>query len=110
MRKPATRWKKGILVSWKVKEGDHIKVGQSSCEIETDKARLNTNAGRRPSGPHRGPGTGVVPIKQPIAFLAETMPTWMRFCGWEAPPAAIHRQVPLPPHRPRLRPLRRTRV
>lgn len=62
----------GILVSWKVKEGDHIKVGQVICEIETDKATIeyeSPDAGRLARIVARE--QDVVPIKQPIAFLAD---------------------------------------
>jgi len=62
----------GILLSWKVKEGDHIKVGQIICEIETDKATIeyeSPEAGRLARiVAHENEA---VPIKQPIAFLAD---------------------------------------
>lgn len=62
----------GIVVSWKVSEGDQIKVGQIICEIETDKATIE----------HESPEAGrlarivaqedeTVAIMQPIALLAE---------------------------------------
>jgi pyruvate dehydrogenase E2 component (dihydrolipoamide acetyltransferase) len=62
----------GILVSWKVKEGDRIQVGQVICEIETDKATIEyeaPDAGRLARIVAREQAT--VPIKQPIAFLAD---------------------------------------
>ncbi len=62
----------GVLVSWKVKEGDHITVGQVICEIETDKATIeyeSPDAGRLARIVARE--QDVVPIKQPIAFLAD---------------------------------------
>ncbi len=62
----------GVLVSWKVKEGDHIKVGQVICEIETDKATIeyeSPDAGRLARIVAREQDT--VPIKQPIALLAD---------------------------------------
>jgi pyruvate dehydrogenase E2 component (dihydrolipoamide acetyltransferase) len=62
----------GILVSWKVAEGDHIQVGQIICEIETDKATIeyeSPEAGRLARIVAREQAT--VPIKQPIAFLAD---------------------------------------
>jgi pyruvate dehydrogenase E2 component (dihydrolipoamide acetyltransferase) len=62
----------GILVSWKVREGDRIQVGQIICEIETDKATIeyeSPDAGRLARiVAHQG---DTVPIKQPIAFLAD---------------------------------------
>jgi pyruvate dehydrogenase E2 component (dihydrolipoamide acetyltransferase) len=62
----------GIVVSWKVAEGDQIEVGQIICEIETDKATIE----------HESPEAGrlarivaqedeTVPIMQPIALLAD---------------------------------------
>jgi pyruvate dehydrogenase E2 component (dihydrolipoamide acetyltransferase) len=62
----------GVLVSWKVAEGDRIEVGQIICEIETDKATIE----------HESPDAGrlarilaqvddTVAIKEPIALLAE---------------------------------------
>ena len=30
----------GKIVKWNVKEGDHIEVGDTICEIETDKATM----------------------------------------------------------------------
>ena len=62
----------GILVSWKVTEGDHIQVGQIICEIETDKATIeyeSPEAGRLARIVAHEHET--VPIKQPIAFLAD---------------------------------------
>ena len=38
----------GTVISWRVKEGDSIAVGQVICEIETDKATIDFEvAGRR---------------------------------------------------------------
>jgi len=63
----------GIIVSWKVAEGDRIEVGQVICEIETDKATMDyesPEAGRLARiVAHQG---DVVPIKEPIALLAES--------------------------------------
>lgn len=62
----------GILVSWKVKEGDHVKVGQVICEIETDKATIeyeSPDGGRLARIVARE--QDVIPIKQPIAYLAD---------------------------------------
>jgi pyruvate dehydrogenase E2 component (dihydrolipoamide acetyltransferase) len=62
----------GIVLSWKVAEGDIIKVGQIICEIETDKATIefeSPDAGRLARIVVHADET--VPIKEPIAFLAD---------------------------------------
>lgn len=62
----------GIVLSWKVTEGDHIEVGQIICEIETDKATIeyeSPDAGRLARIVAHEDQT--VPVKQPIAFLAD---------------------------------------
>jgi len=62
----------GIVVSWKVTEGDHIEVGQVICEIETDKAIIE----------YESPEAGrlarivvlegeIIPVKEQIALLAD---------------------------------------
>jgi len=62
----------GTVLSWKVAEGDVIKVGQIICEIETDKATIEFEA------PDAGrlarivvQADEIVPVKEPIAFLAD---------------------------------------
>jgi pyruvate dehydrogenase E2 component (dihydrolipoamide acetyltransferase) len=62
----------GIVLSWKVAEGDRIEVGQIICEIETDKATIEFEA------PDAGRLARIVvhadesvPVKEPIAFLAD---------------------------------------
>ena len=62
----------GIVLSWKVAEGDHVEVGQIICEIETDKATIefeSPEAGRLARIVAREDET--VPIKEPIALLAD---------------------------------------
>ncbi len=62
----------GTILSWKIKEGDRIEVGQIIMEIETDKATMEVeavNAGRVAKIVAQA-GT-VVPVKVPIAYLAE---------------------------------------
>ncbi len=61
----------GTVLKWRVKVGDQIALGQILYEVETDKATVEveaTDAGRlaRIVAPE---GT-VVPVKQPVAFLA----------------------------------------
>lgn len=62
----------GTILSWKVKEGDRIEVGQIIMEIETDKATMEVeavSAGRIAKIVSQA-GT-IVPVKVPVAFLAE---------------------------------------
>ena len=62
----------GIVLSWRVAEGDTIKVGQIICEIETDKATIefeSPDAGRLARIVVHA--DEAVPIKEPIAFLAD---------------------------------------
>ncbi len=62
----------GTVVAWKVAAGDQIRVGQVICEIETDKATIEYET---PDGGRLArivvPDGGTVPIKQPIAYLAD---------------------------------------
>ncbi len=62
----------GILVAWKVSEGDQIQVGQVICEIETDKATVEYEA---PDGGRLARiiarENDAVAIKEPIAVLAD---------------------------------------
>jgi pyruvate dehydrogenase E2 component (dihydrolipoamide acetyltransferase) len=63
----------GTIVSWRVKEGDTIQVGQVICEIETDKATIeyeSPEAGRLARIIAQASQT--VPVKEPIALLAYT--------------------------------------
>jgi pyruvate dehydrogenase E2 component (dihydrolipoamide acetyltransferase) len=62
----------GTILSWKVKEGDRIEAGQIIMEIETDKATMEVeavDAGRIAKIVAQA-GT-IVPVKVPVAFLAE---------------------------------------
>lgn len=62
----------GILVSWNVAEGDRIEVGRVICEIETDKATVeyeSPSAGRLAR--FIAQENDVIPVKQPIAVLAD---------------------------------------
>jgi pyruvate dehydrogenase E2 component (dihydrolipoamide acetyltransferase) len=63
----------GTIIKWRVKEGDVITVGQVICEIETDKATVEmeaTEAGR--VAKIVAPAGAVVPVKQAMAYLAES--------------------------------------
>lgn len=63
----------GIVLSWKVGEGDQIEAGQIICEIETDKATIEYES---PEGGRLArivvPEGEAVAVKEPIAFLAES--------------------------------------
>ena len=61
----------GTILSWKIKEGDTIEVGQVIMEIETDKATMEveaTDAGRV-AKIVSGEGD-IVEVKVPVAFIA----------------------------------------
>jgi pyruvate dehydrogenase E2 component (dihydrolipoamide acetyltransferase) len=85
----------GIVVSWKVAEGDRIEVGQILCEIETDKATIeyeSPDAGRLARIVAREGET--IPIKQPIAFLADNdadVDAYLAAQGTTAAPATVPR-------------------
>ena len=63
----------GTLLSWKVKEGDQISVGQVICEIETDKASMEveaTDGGRLARIVVKEGQT--VAVRVPVAYLAQS--------------------------------------
>jgi pyruvate dehydrogenase E2 component (dihydrolipoamide acetyltransferase) len=72
MPQASNTMEEGILVAWKVSEGDQIQVGQVICEIETDKATVEYEA---PDGGRLARiiarENDSVPIKEPIAVLAD---------------------------------------
>ncbi|HPQ51181.1 MAG TPA: biotin/lipoyl-binding protein, partial [Alphaproteobacteria bacterium] len=62
----------GTILSWKVKEGDRIEVGQIIMEIETDKATMEVeavDAGR--IAKIIAKEGDIVEVKVPVAYLAE---------------------------------------
>ncbi len=62
----------GTILSWKVKEGDRIEVGQVIMEIETDKATMEVeavDAGRIAKIVSQE--GDIVEVKVPVAYLAE---------------------------------------
>jgi pyruvate dehydrogenase E2 component (dihydrolipoamide acetyltransferase) len=84
----------GTILSWKVKEGDRIEVGQVIMEIETDKATMEVeavNAGR--VAKIVAPEGAVVPVKTPIAYLAEE---GVDMAAYAAPALAPSTEVPKP--------------
>jgi pyruvate dehydrogenase E2 component (dihydrolipoamide acetyltransferase) len=77
----------GTVVTWLVKTGDVISVGQTICEIETDKATIDfesPQAGRlaRIVAPVGEP----IAVKQPIALLAESDAAADAFLAKDQPP------------------------
>lgn len=79
----------GTIIAWKVKQGDWIKAGQVILEIETDKATMEveaTDSGRL-ARILAQPGQ-VVPVKTPIAYLADTdadLEAFLASSGTDAP-------------------------
>jgi pyruvate dehydrogenase E2 component (dihydrolipoamide acetyltransferase) len=61
----------GTIVTWRVHVGDRVKVGQILCDIETDKATVEVEATDAGTVARIVAAAGaVVPVKQPIAYLA----------------------------------------
>jgi pyruvate dehydrogenase E2 component (dihydrolipoamide acetyltransferase) len=86
-----------VIVSWKVKPGDHIDKDSVLCEIETDKATMDVPAGVE--------GTVLallhkegddVPVLEPIAVIGEPGETWAEAQAPSAPDAARPGTVPEP--------------
>jgi pyruvate dehydrogenase E2 component (dihydrolipoamide acetyltransferase) len=87
----------GRIVAWKVKVGDRITVGQVIAEIETDKATIEfeaTDAGR--IARIIAPEGAVIPVKQPIAYLAESDADVEAAVGAGASPAQGGEAVGIP--------------
>jgi pyruvate dehydrogenase E2 component (dihydrolipoamide acetyltransferase) len=88
----------GTILSWKVKEGDVISVGQVIMEIETDKATMEveaTDAGRL-ARIISGEGD-IVEVKKPVAFIAENdadVDAYLAAAGIAAPVAAKSAPAP----------------
>jgi pyruvate dehydrogenase E2 component (dihydrolipoamide acetyltransferase) len=62
----------GTILSWKIKEGDTIEVGQVIMEIETDKATMEVEADAAGRVAKIISGEGdIVKVKTPVAFIAE---------------------------------------
>ncbi|MHC4231349.1 MAG: dihydrolipoamide acetyltransferase family protein [Planctomycetota bacterium] len=61
----------GTILSWKVKEGDVIEVGQVIMEIETDKATMEVEADAAGRVARIVSAEGdIVEVKKPVAFIA----------------------------------------
>ena len=62
----------GTILSWKVAEGDRVEQGQIIYEVETDKAAVEIEADQAGRIAKIVAKEGdVVPIKEPVAYLAE---------------------------------------
>jgi pyruvate dehydrogenase E2 component (dihydrolipoamide acetyltransferase) len=85
----------GTVLSWRVKEGDQIQVGQVICEIETDKATMDfeaPDAGRlaRIVAP---PGE-IVAVKELIALLADSDADADAYLASQGKPTAVAESTP----------------
>jgi len=82
----------GTILSWKVKEGDTIEVGQVIMEIETDKATMEVEADAAGRLAKIVSGEGdIVEVKVPVAYLAEEgvdVDAYIASAGGAAPAAA----------------------
>ncbi|MEX2093601.1 MAG: dihydrolipoamide acetyltransferase family protein [Pirellulales bacterium] len=87
----------GTVISWRVREGDQIAVGQILCEIETDKATMDfesPDAGRlaRIVAPAGEP----VAVKELIALLADNDADADDYLAGQGKPTAFSVSVPTP--------------
>jgi pyruvate dehydrogenase E2 component (dihydrolipoamide acetyltransferase) len=79
----------GTIVKWMVKEGDRITKGQVIYEIETDKANMEVEAAESGRLAKIVAFEGMtIPVKQPVAYLAESDADVAAFgAGFERPVA-----------------------
>jgi pyruvate dehydrogenase E2 component (dihydrolipoamide acetyltransferase) len=84
----------GTILSWKVKEGDRIEVGQVIMEIETDKATMEVEAvdAGRIAKIVANEGD-IVEVKKPVAYLAEEGVN-VDIAAGQADTAAQHAEAP----------------
>jgi len=76
----------GTILSWKAKIGDKIAVGQIIFEIETDKATLEVEAADAGRLAKIVVGEGqIVPVKTPVAYLADNDSDVEAFLAGEQP-------------------------
>jgi pyruvate dehydrogenase E2 component (dihydrolipoamide acetyltransferase) len=84
----------GTILSWKVKEGDRIEVGQIIMEIETDKANMEVeaiDAGR--VAKIIAKEGDIVEVKQPVAYLAENDADVEAYLTAESPTPTAQEQI-----------------
>jgi len=89
----------GTILSWKIKEGDTIEIGQVIMEIETDKATMEVEADAAGRVAKIVSAEGdIVEVKVPVAFIAENdddAAAYLASAGIAAP-AAQSTPVPAP--------------
>ena len=82
----------GTILSWKVKEGDTIEVGQVIMEIETDKATMEVEATDAGTIAKIISAEGdIVEVKKPVAFIADNaadVDAYLGTSGGTSAPAA----------------------
>ena len=87
----------GTILSWKIKEGDTIAVGQVIMEIETDKATMEVEADAAGRVAKIVSGEGdIVEVKVPVAFIADNdddVDAYLASAGIAAPTA---KSTPVP--------------
>lgn len=90
----------GTILSWKIKEGDTIDIGQVIMEIETDKATMEVEAvdGGRVSRIVAAEGD-IVEVKKPVAYIADNDADVVALLGGSETTAAPAptQQAPAPP-------------
>jgi pyruvate dehydrogenase E2 component (dihydrolipoamide acetyltransferase) len=83
----------GAVLSWRVKEGEQVRVGQVICEIETDKATIDFES------PDAGRLARIVakvgqpvPVKEPIALLADSDADADAYLGGQGASSSVQQQ------------------
>jgi pyruvate dehydrogenase E2 component (dihydrolipoamide acetyltransferase) len=89
----------GTILSWKIKEGDVIEVGQVIMEIETDKATMEVEADAAGRIARIVSAEGdIVEVKRPVAFIANNdadVDAFLVAEGGTAAPAAQSAPTPV---------------
>ena len=89
----------GTILSWKIKEGDVIEVGQVIMEIETDKATMEVEADAAGRIARIVSAEGdIVEVKKPVAFIANNdadVDAFLVAEGGTAAPAAQSAPTPV---------------
>lgn len=94
----------GTILSWKIKEGDPIAVGQIIMEIETDKATMEVEATDAGKVVKIVAAEGdIVEVKKPVAYLASDAADVDAFLGGSGT-AAAPAEKPAPKQEPQKQP------